>query len=404
MTSLYFIYINNHTYFAIVCPSNAEFHQFDWGNRQQEEYSMNIDEAIQASEYEYQKLKVELNYSHEKLEEARNNCNIRQIQIEKLSQLAMPIEQDVTYIVRDISTKPKSSKINSSNRHNKVPGSSSAVNQEAINELCTKPSSSIYSKYVKDGEVYSLERNLEEITKRVASLTSSFMISLVQADDFSRSIIKDFQQEISQEKIQASTLSDEVDKLDYECFLSASELLRLRLSIFISQREELEEIAQLNREKDMYKIKEKELKDQLALDIHLVKQKVAAELQQIKSTFSGQFKSLDEKMKQLEKRQARVAKLKNDDKMKSLQHNIELSRDKYEKLKRRNVLELEGYQSEINLLTQRLKQLKLKQEQSQRLRSEKPRRLRGREDVIAHASNKNQTILSQLKSSMDRLS
>jgi hypothetical protein len=389
-----------------VCPSNADFHQFDWGNRQQEEYSKSTDEAIQSSEFEYQKLKVELNHSFDRLAEARDNCNIRQTQIEKLSQLVQPVEHDITYIVRDVSNKPKSSKITPSSRNSaKQLNSSSAISQEAINELCTKPSSSVYSKFVKDGEVYELERNLEEITKRVASLTSSFMISLVQADDYSRSIVKDFHDELSEEKLQAATLSDEVDKLDYECFLSASELLRLRLSIFISQREELEEIAQLNREKEHYKQKERELQHQLSSEINLVKQKVDAELHQIKSNFSGQFKSLEDKMARLDKRKRKLTKLKTGEKMKSLTENIALSKDKYEKLKKRNALELEGYQSEINLLNQRLKQLRLKQEQSQRMRAmdSKPRRLRGRDDVIAHASKSSQHVLSQLKSSMDRL-
>jgi len=134
---------------VLVTPSNAEFHQFDWESRQQEDYLQIKERDIQKLEIEYERGQQSLRALSHELQETLGNSDVKLRQIKKLSELIHPIERDVTYIIRDADSHHV---FNSYNSHN-----------DSIDN------DSKYSKLVKDGDTFEWERKVNDLMTRVSA-------------------------------------------------------------------------------------------------------------------------------------------------------------------------------------------------------------------------------------------
>ena len=128
-------------------------------------------------------------------------------QIKKLSELIHPIERDVTYIIRDADSHHV---FNSYNSHN-----------DSIDN------DSKYSKLVKDGETFELERKVNDLMTRVSAQCRHLMDALVKTDDFSRYIVKDSRVDVDVDelKCQAFEYVSSLEKIEIESYLSAAEYI-----------------------------------------------------------------------------------------------------------------------------------------------------------------------------------
>lgn len=313
---------------------------------------------------EHEQLQQQLRGLERYLEDLNDNTDVKIQQIQKLSELMYPMEKDMTFIIRDTDrlSSPRSPSLSSP-----TPSKSST---SKFHKSMTKGENNLHAiqsmnqaKLVKDGETYELERKVEEAARKVSALCDNLIVSLVIADDYSRSIVKETKNDIDRVKNEAAKALNRIEKLENESFMSASEYLRLRLQILILQREEAEESHRLYESRKYFERKEKEVKLQLQKEINNIKQNIQSELFQIKNSFQRQYDTIDEKMKILKKKDKKLDKLSNGEIVAKLRKGIEEKKEMYERLRRRNALELEGYQNEINLLRQRFKHVQVKEHQ-----------------------------------------
>ncbi len=387
-------------YLAMIQPNKGELHVLDW------EYRSGIENAASAVTEreqitnEVQKITREIMQKKQELSSLRSSQEYRIAQIQRLSELSQPVQRDTTYVVKDRFANRAAinmySGVTITDGHIDIDSTSdgstgrSAENGEGSGsgrkhakqphrkhgEAHEKSRNAIKS--LRTGEIMMLENRLEEETRKMMSSIEDLELSLKEVSIGTKALDKVVTHSLDQCREEAAALIQEVDRLDHQGFLSVSELLTLRLRISIAQREEIEELTQLKSDKDFFAAKETQMREQLLTDMSLMKRRLKAEAASSTRDFQSQLLTLNADLQKLRKKQhdiqeemLRVEKVGLDKNTEKLKEKMKSAEEKYERLRKRHALEMEGYHIEATQLRKKLTKLEKLFEKQQYMEPER---------------------------------
>jgi hypothetical protein len=275
-------------YTSLVHISPKEKHMLEWETRQIEEEIQLAETQREQSEKELNTTSEELERKRRELEEVRGMQGSRQRQIDLLSELSQPVEHDFTYICAD-----------------KYPSATKkgAVYGKVVGEVVAGGHGNM--KKLQNGEVILMERKLAEISSSCATIGHRVIENSVLSESDLQLGHEHLIQQLVASRAEAAKLITDINKWERQSFSSVAELLRLRLRIMIAQREEIEEVSELHREKDNFAKRERIAREQLLDDAKSAKKRLVAELQHTTKEFERQQAKIEkklEKIKLLEKK------------------------------------------------------------------------------------------------------
>jgi hypothetical protein len=234
-----------------------------------------------------------------------------------------------------------------------------AVAAEKAKEKERVPSSKLYAKQIRTADIIQLENKLEEETRRVQFVVNDLSLALKEVDEGSARLDIAVTERLEAKRREAANLVNEVDKLDYQGFLSVAELLRLRMKITRAQREEVEELERLQSDKVFFAAKEQQMREQLLADMSLMKRRLRAEASAAHKDFQSQHEALDATLLKLRKREAALSQQEKNSGISydRLQQTCAAAKERFDRLRRRCALEMEGYNTEARMLKTKLQQL-----------------------------------------------
>lgn len=243
-------------YKSLVTPVKSEMHQLSWDTSQQHEAGEQAAREVQKVIDETDLAHKELEFKREELADMREAQIARKSQLVRLSQLAQPIESDVTYL------------FNEKDRHS---GKRNVI-ESAPSENQVAPANAL--KQTKTGDLIQLENKVQEITKLVVAKFSDFDVEFVNANVVSHRCEQEVMDKVKRAISEARVLIDEMNSINQQAFFSVHELLHLRLKIMVAQRMEVEELESLTKEKQYFLLKERELRDQLVAEMAQMKSRL----------------------------------------------------------------------------------------------------------------------------------
>lgn len=343
-------------YFKLTNPSKGEMHNLEWEALQEYENKNSTKGVLEQFDRQLLKNQRDVDDSKVELENLIEAQARRQYQIQKLSELPVPIESDIAYIVPDYHyqhsdiRKPDEKRIQSKK--------SNILSKEKFSTSTAKPSSH-FSKIARSGEVMKLEVSLANETRRLSSIINKFIIETAEVESGMKTLASSTKKSLEDDRKEVSKVIEENDSLDFKCYLSISELLRLRLQIMIVQREEVEELERLQANKQAFEKNEQQTRFQLTSDIEMMNARLEAELVASANEFESQMHSLDIQIdvaKHEEKTYVDEGSIVKG-KITRLQNDLLKEQARVDKLRRRHLLEMEGYQTEAKNLRKRLAQV-----------------------------------------------
>lgn len=364
-------------YFRLIEPKRDDTYNLEWENRK-------LIEETRISKLEFSQLDEKIKQIRRDVEmmkreamEEQNSQTVRKQQIHRLEELARPVERDVTYIVPDRFTQFRDRE---GRKHVRIRNPDGTYSERLTSTSFSqhRNASAGHSnaaaaildptKSVKTGEVLQLESRLHDETIRVTSLLQDVHTQIRHAIE-NRHVTAvqyaDSHQDIIQ---QARQLWQENDTVDFQCFYAVAELLKLRFRIMIAQREEIEALETLQRDRDDFKVREEELKSEILEEMERSRRSVHQELEDSMREFQHQLVSLNEQIESLERKkyELEATNSKISQKEVHLLEELTLWESRYDKLRRRNALDMEGYRREMDMLEKKL--LQLEKSERKRLR------------------------------------
>jgi len=344
-------------YINLIKPNQRELHILQWEGRQQDENANILDHEILAYDEELQRINYKMDEARIELQNSSQKHIAQKVQIQRLNELSQPVQRDTTYLFDDkysytapIDTKKKG-KINTL-----LP---SQKNKDTKNEPSNVVPTHLKSfKQQKTGEIVRIEGKLNDETKKLKSKYHDFqtLVHSVEGSIFENK--ENSNRLLETSRYEASRLISDNDRLDHQCYLSVSELLKLRLRIMIAQREEVEELDKLNEEKIDCEKSEIFLRNQLISDIQELRDNLKKDLEGREIEFSGQIEEVSKKCEKLKKKKnlelSNKKNLRSTKIIEKLEIDVAYAQERYERLRRRNVLEMEGYNNEATMLRLRL--------------------------------------------------
>jgi len=325
-----------------VTPNASELHLLDWDSRQRREdiemAKVELDAVVKEVDLHTRKF----NSARERLEDGKTSRTSRQKQIQLLSELQQPVEHDVTFVYKDRYPESRSSSAGS--------GSKFADPAEVKKMI---------SRRYRTGEIVKLENQLSELNQVIAKNTGALMLKTVELRSGSAKADLTQDDNIKGEYEKARNLIGELHKSDMNVFSTVSEILKLRLKIMIAQRREVEETERLHKDKEYFEKKELEARHSLIEDTNTAKKRLDKELDDTTKEFKKQLQELDKQGDELKRSNTRKAmkKSKKAGEVQVLKERYKIVRGRYEKLRRRHALEMEGFNNEANILRTKIKSL-----------------------------------------------
>jgi len=243
-------------YKSLVTPVKSEMHQLSWDTSQQheagEQAALEVQKVIDETDLAHK----ELAFKREELADMREAQVARKSQLVRLSQLAQPIETDVTYM------------FNEKDRHK---GKSNVIESAPIDNQASSASS---LKQAKTGDLIQQEIKAHEITKLALAKFADFDMEFITANIVSHKCEVQVMEKVKIAISEARELITEMNSINHQAFFSVYELLYLRLKIMVAQRMEVEELESLTKEKQYFLVKEQELRDQLVAEMAQMKSRL----------------------------------------------------------------------------------------------------------------------------------
>lgn len=338
-------------YIALITPSKGELHVLDWEYRQGIANASSAVTERERIETELKRLRKEIINVKDQIKASIKMSDARRKQIESLSELSQPVQKDATYLVMD-----RFLNRNDAVSHSGLPSAPDSVKPETKERA---PSSKLYGRQARTGDIIQLENKAEEESRRINSLIHDLSVALKEVDEGSARLDIAVTESLEVCRTEAAQLVKEVDRLDYQGYLSVAELLKLRLKIMSAQREEVEELERLHDDKIFFAAKESQMRDQLLTDMNLMKRRLRAEASASSKDFQSQHDVLDSLLLKLKLRESKAVQdekkiVTNQDKLHQACND---AKEKYERLRRRNALEMEGYTNEAKMLKSKLSAL-----------------------------------------------
>lgn len=250
------------------------------------------------------------------------------------------IEPDVTYYYRDSTYIPTTSKVSTSSKP--------SVKQ-------TLPPSSSRRKVT--GSESKLEADLQGELREINDLKASINRFLDSIEGRKKRHINTFSSELSSgnTKQRVELLLDEAETVDLQKYRTVIELLSLRLKVMVIQREELEDAERLQAEMEFYSKKATSVHMDLNNEITELNWKYEKEVLESVREYKSQleaFGALERKLLQ----QKRVIEDEKHaaEEVARLRVCESAAKERYERLKLRNQLEMEGFNNQSIALRQRL--------------------------------------------------
>ena len=378
-------------YVSMIQPNKGELHVLDW------EYRAGIDNASSAIKereqisLDLQRLTRDIISKKQELVALKSAQESRIVQIQRLSELSQPVQRDTTYVVKDryagraamnmysgvtitnghIDIDSLSDTDVSDAEHGTGSGKKHAKQAGGKKHGASHETSGRNAiKSLRTGEVMMLETRLEEETRKLSSSIEELELSLKEVSVGSKALDKVVTKSLDICRDEAANLIKQVDRLDHQGFLSVSELLALRLRIMVAQREEIEELAQLRSDKEFFKSREMQMREQLISDMNLMKRRLKTDAANSTKDFHAQALGLNEILvvlrKKLNKLETEIEIANKcgglDDAAKKLQEKVNFSKERYQRLETRTRLEMEGYNNEAAQLRKKFSLLEAKYE------------------------------------------
>lgn len=242
------------------------------------------------------------------------------------------IERDTTYYFRD-------------SQHRLEPSASKSTSRP------TKASPLL--KRVQTGRETRLEKELTLETRVVNDLKKAIHRCLDAVEARAQSHTEAFDADTAQLRAAARGLVDEAMRVDLQSYHTVTELLSLRLKIMRIQREELEDSERLEREIEYYSARETAVHMQLNNEVTEMNRRCERDMADSMREYQAQLQALSAEEARLEQRAGAAAE-EQGGASEDLAQELAAAKTRYEKLRRRNQLEMEGFSAESTALRQRL--------------------------------------------------
>lgn len=233
-------------YTALVTPERNESHNLEWENRKLDNAAGDVKVEVDRYARESKTLESQIQATINEINSLKSSRDARREQINRLSKLSNPVQRDVTYIVEErFTAKRASSAPENANQSGKLGSVGPAY----------KP--------LKTGELLKMENRLAEETSKTTSYLQDVVLSIREAEEERHRYRKMRVVSNVAALSEAKGLYLQVDETEAQSFLAVSELLRLRVSIMIAQREEIEQLELLQRDKAFFIEREEKTRQQV---------------------------------------------------------------------------------------------------------------------------------------------
>ena len=240
-------------YSELITPDRNEIHNLEWENTKLNNSATDTQSEVDRYNKESRVLETQLNALEDEVSSLRKGKIARREQILRLSKLTNPVQRDVTYIVEERFGK----RVNS-------------YDDDYLNQSLKVGNVTKAYKPLKTGEVLKLEQRLSHETQKATTYLQELMLSIREAEEERHRYCR--MKAVSNDDAlkNARTLYETVDETEAQCFLAVSELLRLRVSILTAQREEVEQLELLQKDKAFFIEKEEKTRQQVRLNTRSV--------------------------------------------------------------------------------------------------------------------------------------
>lgn len=226
------------------------------------------------------------------------------------------------------------------------------LSDQSVNVIDNREGMSI----VRNGEIVALETKLASITAVLESNMAAIADCMNDTKSNWRRHITSLKNKIEVSNKETFRCVEELGELELQNHAATAELLSLRHETMIAQREELEDKAQLQEEKIRFMENLRAAESQVAVESEVAKMAAYATMVAERADYSRQLEKYRQEREELvERLQASQKRRSGDGKLKVLEREVKEAKAKYEKLRRRHALEMEGYCNEARMLRQRLK-------------------------------------------------
>ena len=252
------------------------------------------------------------------------------------------VEKDTTYYFRDLSQTRDLAQARRSSSTGKFPATK-----------LNKPAAT--SRRIQTGRETKLERDLLHEIKEVNEVRTAIGRLLESIEYKSVEYSSDFSRSVAGLKAEAMRLISEAERIDQVSHGTVVELLSLRLKVMVLQREELEDAERLEGEAKYFTDKEADVHMQLNSEVSELNQKFEREVQERLRDYQRQLSSLAAHETQLLQKAEKIGGTEElPAEITALRRLEEEAKARYEKLRLRNRLEMEGFNNESLALRRRL--------------------------------------------------
>mmetsp|Transcript_25418 Transcript_25418/g.37477 ORF Transcript_25418/g.37477 Transcript_25418/m.37477 type:complete len:353 (-) Transcript_25418:84-1142(-) len=319
------------SYSKMVSPDHSAIHSLRWSERDRAEEEEAMRGDMMRLEEQIQQLRHDYQIKQQEITNAKVSQSMRRSQIARLNGLSQPIELDHTYFFVD-----------------RYPSSNSQLSASSLEK--THPTlSSTKMGHMRTGEAAMLEGRLADVSKLAEGHLHAFSSKISSVSTSSETVLSSV--EGTNLKREAELLVKDLDNSEQKLYATIFEILNLRLRMIIAQRQEVEEREALAAEKIKYEREEVAIRKKLDKDMTRIKSQFETDLLARMKQYERQVAMSASKLESLEKNNPEeVVTMKEG----ALRKKVERAKSRYEQLRRRHALEIEGYGNEAQALRKHL--------------------------------------------------
>ncbi len=251
------------SYLSMIEPKKDKSHQLIWYNR-------NIIDELQQNEIEHKELMNKMVLLQKEIEniekEIFHEKEQKQTRLERISvleSLGRPVEQDTTYIIPEQFSK-SSKLIHDIGRQNRREKAQQKAATATVGKEVANNNTNNFMKLIKSGEILVMEKKLESETMKIYSLLQDMNERIGGLVSEKHTLEEQFTQVSEKEFNESYKWYEIVKEAEYQSYYLIEELLALKYRIWVAQREEMEELEQLVKDRTYFQQKQTELKDKVS--------------------------------------------------------------------------------------------------------------------------------------------
>lgn len=233
-------------YSDLITPDRNEIHNLEWENRKLTNTAIDTQAEVERYNKEAKMLENLVRTTQDEIHSLRQGKAARNEQIMRLGRLNNPVQRDVTYIIEERFSRRANS-----------------YDDDYLNQSIKMGNVARAYKPLKTGELLKMEQRLSHETQKTTTYLQDLQLAIREAEEERHRYCQ--MKIVSNDTAlkDARTLYETVDETEAQCFLAVSELLRLRASIMTAQREEVEQLELLQKDKAYFIEKEEKTRQQV---------------------------------------------------------------------------------------------------------------------------------------------